>query len=187
MGSGQSPWSQEHQFKSQHRAGCRRNFVAVAVTHTQGSWYSWHQRHCAPSQCHENPFLLAIKSGCNWPKYRLFGSQGEPAWFQFLFQPLGWENLIGEFGVTCPSPSCGDYLEILASLWKVGCASESEAPCDVGKGFVQTPNSHKECQMPTLTGNACPQASSPSWFNSNATSSGKLSLISPSPSFKIPH
>lgn len=64
---------------------------------------------------------------------------------------------------------------------------QSEAPSEVGKGFVQIPNSCKECQMLALTRNVYPQASSPSGFNANATSSGKLSLISPNISFKTPH
>lgn len=45
----------------------------------------------------------------------------------------------------------------------------------------------QKCQMPALTQDVYPPASSPSCFNSSASSSGKLSLISPSISFKTPH
>jgi hypothetical protein len=40
-------------------------------------------------------------------------------------------------------------VEILASSWEVGPASEDEAPCDVGKGFVKMLNSCKKCQIPS--------------------------------------
>lgn len=156
--------------------------VAAAVRHKQGNWYSWHPWHCALSRA-----VRAISTSSEtwmWPLW----SQVDSAPFQLPCQHLGWVGLIGELS----------HAQVLAavetdkvpgnfSLFPGGGLCLQEWSILWCRKFIQMLSSCKACRMPALTWNVHPHATSSWWLNSNVTSSGKLSLISPSISFKASH
>lgn len=98
------------------------------------------------------------------PQTLLLWSQMDSVWFQLPSWHLWWINPIGEVCIMCPTPNSNwrliNYLEILASSWEVGCASQDGPPSNVGKWLIQMVNSWKKSQMPALAWMLTPTLSS---------------------------